>query len=31
MNNLINQPSLAFGYTQAGQENSFGWDAMKTG
>jgi hypothetical protein len=31
MNNLINQPSLAFAYTQAGQENSFGWDAMKTG
>ena len=31
MNNLIHQPALAFGYTQAGQENSFGWDAMKTG
>lgn len=31
MDNLIRQPSLAFGYTQAGQENSFGWDAMKTG
>jgi len=31
MNNLIQQPSLAFGYTQAGQENSFGWEAMKTG
>jgi hypothetical protein len=31
MNNLIHQPSLAFGFTQAGQENSFGWDAMKTG
>ncbi len=31
MNNLIHQPSLAFAYTQAGQENSFGWDAMKTG
>lgn len=31
MNNLIHQPCLAFGYTQAGQENSFGWDAMKTG
>jgi hypothetical protein len=31
MNNLIQQPSLAFGYTQAGQENSFGWDAMKKG
>jgi len=31
MDQLINQPALAFGYTQAGQENSFGWDAMKTG
>jgi hypothetical protein len=31
MDNLIHQPSLAFAYTQAGQENSFGWDAMKTG
>ena len=31
MNNLIEQPALAFGYAQAGQENSFGWDAMKTG
>jgi hypothetical protein len=31
MNNLIQQPSLAFAYTQAGQENSFGWEAMKTG
>jgi hypothetical protein len=31
MNTLIHQPSLAFGYTQAGQENAFGWDAMKTG
>jgi hypothetical protein len=31
MHNLIGQPSLAFGYTQAGQENSFGWEAMKTG
>jgi hypothetical protein len=31
MNNLIHQPCLAFGYTQAGQENSFGWGAMKTG
>jgi hypothetical protein len=28
---LIQQPSLAFAYTQAGQENSFGWEAMKTG
>ena len=31
MSNLIHQPALAFGYTQAGQENSFGWEAMKTG
>ena len=31
MDNLIHQPSLAFGYTQAGQENAFGWEAMKTG
>jgi hypothetical protein len=31
MRNLIQQPSLAFAYTQAGQENSFGWEAMKTG
>lgn len=31
MDNLIHQPSLAFAYTQAGQENSFGWDSMKAG
>jgi hypothetical protein len=31
MANLIRQPCLAFAYTQAGQENSFGWDAMKEG
>jgi hypothetical protein len=31
MNSLVHQPSLAFGYTQAGQENSFGWDAMRSG
>jgi hypothetical protein len=31
MANLIHQPALAFGFTQAGQENSFGWDAMKNG
>jgi hypothetical protein len=31
MTNLIHQPALAFGYAQAGQENSFGWEAMKTG
>jgi hypothetical protein len=26
-----NDPSLGFNYTQAGQENSFTWDAMKKG
>lgn len=31
MNNLISQPSLAFGYTQAGQENSFGWNSIGAG
>lgn len=31
MDNMIHQPALAFGYTQAGQENSFGWEAMKKG
>ncbi len=31
VDNLVNQPSLAFAYTQAGQENSFGWEAMKDG
>jgi hypothetical protein len=31
MNELIHEPSLAFAYTQAGQENSFGWSRMKTG
>lgn len=31
MDNLIEQPSLAFAYTQIGQENSFGWDAMDKG
>ena len=31
MNNLIHKPSLAFGFTKAGQENSFGWEAMRTG
>ena len=31
MDNLVQQPALAFGFTQAGQENSFGWEAMKTG
>src|SRR6185437_2737072 len=28
---LVNGASMAFGYTQAGQENSFTWDAMKEG
>ena len=27
----FNQPSLAFSYMQAGQENSFGWSAMAAG
>ena len=27
----FNGECLSFGYTQAGQENSFGWDAMKDG
>ncbi len=31
MDSLINQPSLAFGYAQAGQENAFGWSAMASG
>ena len=31
MDNLVHRPSLAFGYTQAGQENSFGWESMKRG
>lgn len=31
LRNMIDQPSLAFAYTQAGQENSFGWDSMKDG
>jgi hypothetical protein len=31
MNNFVEQPSLAFAFVQAGQENSFGWDAMKSG
>jgi len=28
---IVNQPSLAFNYAQAGQENSFTWNEMKTG
>lgn len=31
MNNLAGQPCLAFAYAQAGQENSFGWQAMRDG
>ena len=31
LDSLVNQPSLAFAYTQAGQENSFGWSAMRKG
>ncbi|MFD2967227.1 hypothetical protein [Sphingobacterium bambusae] len=30
-NAIVDQPSLAFNYAQAGQENSFTWDAMKKG
>ncbi len=30
-NNYISGPSLAFAYTQVGQENSFGWEAMQKG
>lgn len=29
--NLLQQPSLAFQYAQAGQENSFGWEGMSAG
>ncbi|MBN2162116.1 MAG: hypothetical protein JXR25_15705 [Pontiellaceae bacterium] len=31
MDCLVKEPSLAFAYTQTGQENSFGWDAMAEG
>ncbi len=31
MKNFIQGPSLAFAYVQVGQENSFGWKAMKKG
>ena len=27
----FNGDCLSFGYTQVGQENSFGWDSMKDG
>lgn len=30
-NSIVEQPCLAFNYAQAGQENSFTWDAMKEG
>lgn len=30
-NAIVDQPCLAFNYAQAGQENSFTWDAMKDG
>ena len=31
LKSMVNEPCLSFGYTQAGQENSFTWDKMKTG
>jgi hypothetical protein len=31
MDNFVHGPSLAFAYTQVGQENSFGWEAIKPG
>lgn len=31
LKSLVEEPALAFGYTQAGQENSFGWEAMREG
>lgn len=31
LNQLVDGPSMAFGYTQAGQENSFTWKAMEKG
>jgi len=31
LHQLVNGESLAFNYTQAGQENSFTWEAMKKG
>ncbi|WP_080903979.1 hypothetical protein [Parabacteroides sp. Marseille-P3160] len=31
LESIVNQPSLAFNYAQAGQENSFTWKAMKLG
>lgn len=31
LESVVNQPALAFNYTQAGQENSFTWQAMQKG
>lgn len=31
LESIINQPSLAFNYAQAGQENSFTWSSMEEG
>lgn len=31
LNAIVEQPSLAFNYAQAGQENSFTWEGMKDG
>jgi hypothetical protein len=31
LDSVRHQPCLAFGYTQAGQENSFGWSAINKG
>ena len=31
LESMVDQPCLAFGYAQAGQENSFTWNGMKTG
>ncbi|MDR2969129.1 MAG: hypothetical protein LBV32_05940 [Tannerellaceae bacterium] len=31
LESITDQPCLAFNYAQAGQENSFTWDGMKTG
>lgn len=31
LESIVNQPALAFNYAQAGQENSFTWDAMGEG
>ena len=31
LESIVNQPSLAFNYAQAGQENSFTWEAMRKG